>query len=413
MGTKIEKVLLVQPPYLRLMGSHNDRVPLELCYLNSYLKAAGIASLVFNADWTGASKYIEWKRLFKNSIFLQNAVDGNSPLFDETLERILSLEPSVVILAAADSLTPWVDLGNAYSTSILSQMLIKNGVYTIGVGPFYSRIPEKFIDKFDSILVGAASPTIVNVVQSKPKKQIIRGAIIPPSASPLIDVHPSSDKDDVVMTAVGCVYTCTFCLAQKRTNIELSLDIVENDIASRKSKLVDFGDAVLPINMKRIKDLTNRVKHLDKKFACEISVARVTPDVLEALKDLGIVSLKIGVESGDDKQLDSWGKKQAIEKIHQSVKLIKEYGFYLTIYVLLGGSSNSLESAKKTLDLCRRLQGDDYVINVLAFHDLEQRDFRYDAHFSDHLVDLWGIRSIMPDFFDLQPKYKPGLGQLL
>lgn len=138
------------------------------------------------------------------------------------------------------------------------------------------------------------------------------------------------------MTTVGCVYGCTFCLAQKRTNLPLSLDIVEKDIAGRKSKLIDFGDAVLPINMNRIKELSSRLKYIDKDFTCEISVNRVTPEVLIALKDLGVVALKMGVESGDNEQISLWNKKQTVERTIRASKLVKDHGFYLTIYVLLG-----------------------------------------------------------------------------
>ena len=190
MTTKAERVVLLQPPYLRLVGSHNDRIPLELCYLNAYLRDAGIVGTVFNADWTGTSTYIEWKKLFSNSVFLEMAVEGQSPLFDETLERILPFDPTIVVLSAADNLTPWVDLGNAYSTAILSQRLRKLGIYTIGVGPFFSHVPEKFINDFDSILTGIASPSIVDIVQRRPQSKLVLGKPMPLNASPLLEVYP-------------------------------------------------------------------------------------------------------------------------------------------------------------------------------------------------------------------------------
>ena len=131
------EILLIQPPYLRFLGSHNDRVPLELCYLNAYLRAAGLNSAVYNADWSGATAYLAWRKLFENSFYLEDAADGKSPLYNETIERIMSFNPRVVVLSAADNLTPWVDLGNAYTTALLSEKLRGLGVYTVGVGPYH------------------------------------------------------------------------------------------------------------------------------------------------------------------------------------------------------------------------------------------------------------------------------------
>ncbi len=413
MSRQPENILLVQPPYLRFFGSHNDRVPLELCYLHAYLRKAGFDSQVFNADWTGASRYIQWKKLFANSIYLEAAADGHSPLYEETLERILSFEPTIVVLSAADNLTPWVDLGNPYTTAHLSQLLRRNGIYTIGVGPFYEKVPQKFIGQFDALLAGTASPSIVDIVRNRPSASIVRGAPMDLATIPLIEVHPSAEKDDVVMTAIGCAYHCSYCLAQKSSYKPISIDTVEQDILSRHTEQIYFGDAILSIDIKRLQELSMRVKPLQKTYTSEISVSRATPNVLDIMKDLGVKSVKMGVESGDEEQLSAWTKNQTVEKITRAAELVKSYGINLTVYILLGGMPDSLKSAEKTLELCRSLPGDNYVINVLSFYEMETRDFRYDAHFSQRLVHHWGLESIMEDFFALQPSYKPGLGKLI
>lgn len=53
----MERVVLLQPPFFRLFGSHNDRMPLHLSYLSAYLKDAGIENVVFNGDATGAKTH--------------------------------------------------------------------------------------------------------------------------------------------------------------------------------------------------------------------------------------------------------------------------------------------------------------------------------------------------------------------
>lgn len=406
-------ILLVQPPYLRFVGSHNDRIPLELCYLNAHLQAAGFESSVFNADWSGAAMYLAWRKLFENSHYLEAAADGSSPLFDETVERIMSFNPSVVVLSAADNLTPWVDLGNPYLTAFLSKKLRALSIYTVGVGPFYYEVPHKFADAFDAILIGTASPTIVDIMREMPRGQIIPGRPLPANAKPLINVLPEGGRDDVVMTSIGCPFSCTFCLARTSRYAPLSIPSVVDDIRSRRASLLDFGDSVLPLQIARMKEMACHLTSVGKSFSCEVSVNSISLTSLDALRDLCVSAVKLGLESGDDAQLETMQKRQTVSKTLEAVRLIRSYGLHLTVYVLLGGPGSTRESVEKTYELCREVEADDYVINVWSYHDLERRDFRYDAHWSQRLVRLWGLEDAMPRFFALQAPTKHGLGPLI
>jgi len=407
-------ILLVQPPYLRFLGSHNDRIPLELCYLNSHLHAAGFDSRVYNADWSGATTYLAWRKLFENSFYLQDAADGRSPLYNETLERIMSFNPSVVVLSAADNLTTWVDLGNAYTTAFLSEKLRALDIYTVGVGPFYTEVPDKFIHSFDAILTGTASPSIVDIVREMPRGQIIAGRPMNTAVRPLIDVLPAIGRDDVIMTAVGCPFTCTFCLARNSRYYPLPIECVIADTASRSAEYLDFGDAIFPLQIARVKELTPHLKGINKAFSCEVSVSSISERSLEALCELGIVAVKMGLESGDDSQLASMKKHQTASGIMKAVKLIKSFGLHLTVYLVLGGPDCSAAALERTYELCGEIEADDYVANVWAFHNLAERDFRYDAHWSQFLVREWGLEDIVSKFFDLQMQTdKHGLGPLI
>jgi hypothetical protein len=407
-------ILLVQPPYLRFLGSHNDRIPLELCYLNAHLHAAGFNSCVYNADWSGATTYLAWRKLFENSFYLQDAADGKSPLYNETLERIMSFNPKVVVLSAADNLTPWVDLGNAYTTAFLSEKLRTLGVYTVGVGSFYTEVPSKFISSFDAILTGTASPSIVDIVREMPRGQIIAGRPMNTTIQPLIDVLPAIGRDDVVMTAVGCPFTCTFCLARDSRYFPLAIEGVVADIVSRSAEYIDFGDAILPLQVARMRELTPHLAGVNKKYSCEVSVSSISERSLQALCELGVVAVKMGLESGDDSQLASMKKRQTAKSIMEAVRRIKSFDLHLTVYLILGGPSCSAAALERTYELCGQIEADDYVANIWSFHDLAKRDFRYDAHWSQFLVREWRLEDTISKFLDLQmQKNKHGLGPLI
>ncbi|MFL6072487.1 MAG: B12-binding domain-containing radical SAM protein [Mycobacteriales bacterium] len=403
------QVVLVQPPYLRAAGSHNDRLPLELCYLAGYLHRAGIEAPVLNADATGADCYIPWRELFANFGHVMAAADGDSMLFSETVERVMSCRPEVVVVAAADSVTPWVDVGNAYISAELSRRLRRLGVYTVGVGPFYTEVPGKFIDAFDAILRGGPSPSIVQLVRSRPVGAVVDGEPHDLSVLPHLKVEPAGTcRDDVVMTAFGCPFTCTFCLAASQRYRRVPVEAVAADVAARRPGLLDLGDAVLPLWPGRVGELAARLAPLGRAYTCEVSVTSITPPALDALQALGVVAVKMGVESGDDAQLEAMGKHQTRDDTLAAAKLIKERGLRLTAYVLLGGPTAIEGTAARTLSLCEEINADDYVINVWGHHDLAERDFRYDGHFSAHLVDQWGLGVWMPRFFALQEASQQG-----
>ncbi len=405
--------LLLQPPFFRLVGSHNDRAPLELAYLNGYLRRDGLSTIVLNADWTGAGKYIKWGKLFDNADFFERAVDGDSPLYDETIERVLSFDPKTVVVAAADSLTPWVDLGNAYFAAELSSRLRRYGVYTIGVGPFFGRVLSRFTSSFDTILIGAASPSIVDVVRRLPKEPVIRGAAMDVGHPPLFDGLVPDSRTDVFMTAIGCPQHCTFCMGADSGSLRIPLEVLEHDVAGRPSDSLDIGDAIFTLSAKRIYEIAEMLAPLGKSYACEVSAHTVTDQSLTALRALNVRTVKMGIEAADDDTLAAMRKPQTLHRTTRAVELIHKYGFTFVAYVLLGGDASSYASAERTLEFCRRIEPDDLVVNVLAYDQIETRDFRYDSHFSRRLARHWNVEEILPRLFELQSSVKVGLGPMI
>ncbi|MGH3713252.1 MAG: B12-binding domain-containing radical SAM protein [Micromonosporaceae bacterium] len=406
------RLVLVVPPFLRLAGSHNDRLPLELCYLDAYLTRAGHEAVTLNADATGAARYVPWRRLFDNFRHVMQAADGDSPLYDETVERVMSLDPQVVVVAAADNVTPWVDSGNAYVSAELARRLRALGVYAVGVGPFYTQVPVRFSDSFDAILRGGPSPRIVDLVEQRPVGVAVAGPV-DVTVPPRIAVGPYC-RDDVAMTALGCPFTCAFCFARDQRYEPIPLDVVEADIASRDAELIDLGDAILPLQRPRLRGLIPVLAGLGKRYTCEVSVTSITEANLDALQQIGVEQVKLGVESGDDTELAATGKNQTRHRILTAANRIKARGIRLSAYVLLGGPDSTAATVQATYEVCREVDADDYIINVYGHHDLATRDFRYDGHFSSHLVNHWGLAEQMPRFFDLQDQArKYGLGQLV
>ena len=60
------KVLLVNPPFYRLLGSHYNANSLGIAYIASYLNKRGHDAWLYNADYVSDKNYGNLKKLFQN-----------------------------------------------------------------------------------------------------------------------------------------------------------------------------------------------------------------------------------------------------------------------------------------------------------------------------------------------------------
>jgi len=59
------KILLVNPPFYRLLGSHYNANSLGIAYIASYLNKRGHDAWLYNADHVSSKNYSNLKNYFK------------------------------------------------------------------------------------------------------------------------------------------------------------------------------------------------------------------------------------------------------------------------------------------------------------------------------------------------------------
>lgn len=402
----------MQPPHLRIVGSHNNKAPLELLYLARLLSDHGHDVEVLNADATDASRYVTWERLFHNSHYLSAAGELGSSLDDETVERIIGREPDVVVLSGGDSCTPWVDLGSPYTASRISRRLRGLGLFTVGVGPFFRLTGEKFLPDFDAIVAGDGPNMGILPAVSERRVGRIWGPRVGRTALPWTPEPLEGSRHDVLMTSLGCPHSCSFCLGRNTGFDYLELGTIEMDLSVRIGPDIDIGDSRAP-SAARIDQLWSVLANSGKRFSWEMTVGGASDRSLALLQSCGGVRLRFGIESGSTQTLTLMEKRQSRVEMLSAVRRAQGHGFEVIAYVLLGGPGVPPGSARETLELCEEMGADDYVVNVWSHFDLVRRDFSGDAHFSLSLAALWGVDDILPEFFALMRGIKPGLGRLI
>ncbi len=178
-------------------------------------------------------------------------------------------------------------------------------------------------------------------------------------------IRPPSEADRILLqVTVGCSHNnCTFCGAYKDKRfrfkeieqISRDLDYAEKHFPRSRRLFLCDGDAlILPQN--RLVEILSLIKAKLPTvgrigtYANAKSIARKRDKELLQLRDLGLHTVYLGLESGDDKTLDKVQKGVTVaEQIEQSQR-IKTAGIKLSLTALLGvaGTTRSLEHAQAT-----------------------------------------------------------------
>jgi len=153
----------------------------------------------------------------------------------------------------------------------------------------------------------------------------------------------------------GCYWNkCRFCPERAEQN---PYDPIPAEKAAEN--LATMAEDLKPV---RIHLLDNAVTPSLMKALCAnpaqapwYGFARITPhlqdmDFCHALKRSGCVMLKLGLESGDQKVLDQEQKGMDLKLASNALKSLKSAGIATYVYLLFGTPSETLVSARRTLD---------------------------------------------------------------
>lgn len=380
-------IVLLQPPFFRLAGSHNDRPMLNLCYASSFLEDAGMEHVVVNADYLGSTVHVPWRQLVENVEYWKAACEDRSPLLDQCEELVMQFCPDVVVVAAGDDLIPTKNLGSPYTASLISQRLRKHGIKTIGVGPQFVRDQGPFEEYFDEFFPAMMNRSIVDVLRGD-EPDVISGS--PAGTLPSFKhVWPRGQVTDYVLTSFGCVHDCTFCLAPVVSNrqvmfqpVELAVADIRNRAELTGRKQLYLADMIFPLNVRRLQLMADALEGGGLTFACESRVNTVRPEMLKQMWRMGVRTVKIGLETLDDEALKAISKGQTVLDEEKAIGLLKEAGFQVVGYLLFGEFyGGSVVAMEATLDRVAALDLDYAVVNVVSYDRLDW-ERRYDAHFS-------------------------------
>jgi anaerobic magnesium-protoporphyrin IX monomethyl ester cyclase len=329
------------------------------------------------------------KILFVNVIDLENAVHKRyyplafgylisycrkngvefEPYYVEKLnEDILrAFQPDVVALT---SITENYYLAQHYADLVKHT---NSKVKVVVGGVHISAVPQSLSPRMDVGVLGEGEQTFMELVKADFElDDSIKGLVYWESNSlhqteerPLIEPldsisHPDrsifgfEDRPQYVFTSRGCCYRCKFCSSSrfwKKVRFH-SPEYVAEEIRQLKELFhvsnVNIYDDLFIMDAERVK----RIRDLVKPFGLTYSVAAranlVTDDVVSALKDMGVTSIGIGIESHSQRILDYLGKGNTVEDNQRAVDIIRKYGIGLGCSFIKGVPVETKDDLKKT-----------------------------------------------------------------
>jgi len=371
-GVYMTDIVLVYPPVSFPDSSSKKRSfglpPLGIYYLSSYLNARGVKTIVIDAEINNLSLY-------------------------DTISTIIKYSPKLIGVSGMT-----IHYG---SIKLIINALVKRRMkcpIVLG-GPHFSATKGEVLRDVkgaDFVIAGEAEESLFNLYRRRDFTSIGglsyrgNGKIHTNAAVPLqvpIDELPfpdlrdsykptnyrvrygKSDKAMSIMASRGCPFQCTFCDVYVTQGRRLRLRSAENIVEEIRFNMNTFGisefifkDSTFTVNKIWVSQLVDKILRENIRISWSINtrVDMVDNDkfMLRNLKAAGVRKISFGVESGDQKVLDSIKKGITLEQAKEAFKLTKRAKIETHAFFMIGNPGETKESAEKTIRFSKQLEAD-------------------------------------------------------
>jgi radical SAM superfamily enzyme YgiQ (UPF0313 family) len=245
--------------------------------------------------------------------------------------------------------------------------LMKRGVPVVLGGKHPSALPSEAGEHAASVVAGEAESVWGEVLKDAERgslKPLYCGEPLPLDDIPFPLRLKGPYKISAVFTARGCPYRCTFCSSKKfygDTVRYRPIEAVVEEIETSVGGLYLNADENIWVGpTQRAIDLFAALKGSKKKWFGYGDLRSVqTPlgdKLLKAAKDSGLISLWVGWETVSDEGLKMYDAAEKMGKNREeALKKVKDHGIDVTLSVMLGGRSDTLEDFDRAVEMADRL----------------------------------------------------------
>ena len=164
----------------------------------------------------------------------------------------------------------------------------------------------------------------------------------------------------IMYTSKGCPYACSFCTVARTRWKDRSAESVLSELEylhhEYAIRTVSFFDETFTMSKKRVHALCDGIRRegLDIRWYCNTRVHLVDPDLLRAMRSAGCAGISYGVESGNQRMLDSVSKQATVQQAENGIRWAKEAGIKTYCAFILGLPGETWETAMDTIEFAER-----------------------------------------------------------
>jgi anaerobic magnesium-protoporphyrin IX monomethyl ester cyclase len=208
-------------------------------------------------------------------------------------------------------------------------------------------------------------------VRTKARPPITPIDALPPPARDLF----ASQPETYMFTSRGCPYRCAFCASTRfwkgvrSFSPEYIVAEVQRLVEAHGAKTICFYDDIFPLDIERVRTC---VALLDAKgllgkveFTCSVRANLVSPEIVHTLKQMGVKSIGVGMESGTERILQYLkGSGAHVSYNASAIEMIRSAGLSVHGSFIIGSPDESMAEAAETLRFIERhrLSADLYML---------------------------------------------------
>jgi radical SAM superfamily enzyme YgiQ (UPF0313 family) len=389
------KILLITPPFYRIIGFYNRYFPVGITTLGTFLQHAGHEVTVYDADYNANPLHMDYTLLPQSyRSYLNSFRDDRHPVWREVRDVIAGARPDLI------GISIWTTYAaSAFHVARLSKEIHPTGTVVMG-GPHATVKADEILSispHVDYVIRGDGEipmlETAKHLCSEPPSVTLVAGLsfrnggdiVHNPSVTPSQDITvlPFPDRSllmhedkysaedmGLIMTSRGCPYDCSYCATHTRRVSYRPIENIISEINYVKNKygttLFSFKDDSFTVNKKRVEQFCDMLIEgkLGIQWECNTRVDLIDPVLLGKMKKAGCVSMKVGIESGSERILTKMNKHITLEQIRKTAEIFSASGIFWTGYFLMGIPGESLDEIRQTLDLMRQIKPDFASISV-------------------------------------------------
>lgn len=175
-----------------------------------------------------------------------------------------------------------------------------------------------------------------------------------------------------IITLRGCPYDCHFCNSSlvgreiRYISVKKVFEHIDNVIADYGIRNFYIYDDIFTFKRDRLKEFCKGFAARGISWRCWTRADLLREEDLILMKESGLESIAMGIESGDDQILKNINKHSTVEKNRRAILLCKKLGVPVRCSLMFGNPGESLETLNNTVELIRETQPDEWNLSLLV-----------------------------------------------